>query len=141
MCSHHTNNAVGHPLKLYSLHQLDEMERDIAAAHRLNDDLADDAPASPSPAAFPNMALAFALVPALGTEVMCKGQPYTLIEVKPYTRKDGAASQLLVWEAPCWTCNEPFLQTVALGGANYVNRRCSAHARAGYPVKREGLPQ
>jgi len=134
MCHHQPSAPVtGRPLKFYNLHELDEMERDIAAAHRLNDSRDEDTLASGP------MALAFAKVPAVGTEVMWRGQPYTLVEVKPYARKDGAPSQLLVWEAPCWTCNAPFRLTVALGGAKGVNRRCAAHRRPGSRVSRERL--
>jgi hypothetical protein len=89
----------------------------------------------PARIAAPTMALAFNQVPALGTEVMWRGQPYELVEVTPYTRSDGAPSQVLVWEAPCWTCGEPFQVRASLGGARGLNRRCARHKRPGVRVK------
>ncbi len=88
----------------------------------------------PAPAAHA-MALAFAKVPAIGTAVLWRGQPFTCVAVEPYTRTDGVASQVLTWEAPCWTCGEPFLETAALGGKKAVNRRCRKHKRSGSRVK------
>ena len=88
----------------------------------------------PAPAA-PAMALAFEKVPAIGTAVLWRGQPYTLVAVKPYTRKDGGASQVLVWEAPCWDCGEAFRVSRGLSGSKGVNRRCQQHKQTGSPVK------
>lgn len=137
MCHDEPNNpAKDRPLKMYRLNELDQMDRDIAAAHHLNDSDADDTSLTPTTTtAAPAMVLAFEQVPAIGTSVILNGQPYTFVAVELYIRKDGVASQWLTWEAPYWDCGEAFRVSLGLGGSKGVNRRCRKHRQPGSRVK------
>ena len=76
----------------------------------------------------------FIAPPALGSVVLLDDQEYELIEVQPYGRIDGTASNLLVWSATCPTCKSAFEAKTGLR-AKAFNRRCSKCAKTGKPVK------
>jgi hypothetical protein len=83
--------TAAEPMRALTLRELDQSWRDDLVArggHPVPANIA-----TPRP---PALALAFAQVPALGTEVMWGGQPYALVKVTPYTRNDGEPSQVLV---------------------------------------------
>jgi hypothetical protein len=53
---------------------------------------------------------------------------YTLVNVREYTRRDGAASLVLEWSAICATCRCAFMATSGrFGGA--LARNCPQHRR------------
>lgn len=76
----------------------------------------------------------FICPPTLGTVIELDGQGYELVEVQPYDRIDGTASNLLVWKAPCFDCTSEFEVKSGLT-FKAPNRRCPACKKTGKPVK------
>ncbi len=69
--------------------------------------------------------------------VVIKGQKYRWIGSEPYTRKDGASSNLNLWETDCPDCGKPWRIT----SGQYLgtpNKRCPECAKPGVPV-RDGM--
>lgn len=61
-----------------------------------------------------------------------------LVDVEPYTRKDGSQSNILHWEKKCRKCGSEFTQTSGLRGwVKYQN--CKEH-REKFPVSKVGVP-
>lgn len=53
-------------------------------------------------------------------------QPYSIIAVRPYTRKDGAASCVITWRSVCSRCNRnPVFIEAGMSG-RIATRRCTA---------------
>lgn len=55
-------------------------------------------------------AFAFADPPPVGVALMVASQRFDLVEVEPYTRRDGEASEIAVWSASCRSCGVEFRQ-------------------------------
>ncbi len=77
----------------------------------------------------------------IGTTAQWKGQAYTLIAIRPYTRRrDGVSTVLLIWRSKCLDCGSDFeivtgRGKIKNGELHWPNRRCPAHAKSG-PRKR-----
>lgn len=59
-----------------------------------------------------------------------KGQLFEFVEVRPYLKKDGTASQIMIWRSNCQVCGSQYEVTSPV----VVDRRtfslnCSAHRR------------
>lgn len=74
----------------------------------------------------------FEFPPEVGTVVMFHGQRYELVGTKPYVRKDGTASTLIVWSTHCARCADPMECTTPIKG--WPNRRCPDCAQKGVRV-------
>ena len=60
------------------------------------------------------------------------GQFYKAVEVVPYTRRDGTATSLQVWQSRCAECGTPFSFMAPISGLKFEpNRRCQTHKRPG----------
>ena len=76
----------------------------------------------------------FICPPSIGMVISLDDQDYELVEVQPYDRIDGTATNLLVWSAACADCESEF--TVKSGLTfKAPNRRCEKCKKAGRPVK------
>ena len=52
--------------------------------------------------------IAFRQAPAVDTVLMRDGQRYVVIDIRPYRRKDGTPTTLIVWRSHCSDCGQPF---------------------------------
>ena len=77
--------------------------------------------------------IAFRQAPAVGTVLMRDGQRYVVIDIRPYRRKDGTSTTLIVWRSHCSNCGQPFELTTPLA-TKWPNRRCPAHHAPGQAV-------
>lgn len=84
------------------------------------------------------MKVSLASPPAIGLEILLDDQVYTLVEHRPYTRKDGAETVLLVWRAACPVCGVAFEQVRHSKGWP-DQRRCDEHKRPNQKVARQAL--
>jgi hypothetical protein len=66
---------------------------------------------------------------------MYRGQQYECVGVVDYTRKDGGASKLQVWESRCAECGEPFLFKLPATSTFSPSRRCFYDRKPGKPAK------
>ena len=65
------------------------------------------------------------------------GQKYACIGLEPYTRQDGAGTELAVLETHCRTCGGSFAVRVPAENARpELNRRCQRHKRPGSKPRR-----
>lgn len=71
----------------------------------------------------------------IGACVSFRGQRYELVDVAPYTRKDGAPSSLLTWHSHCAICDEPFATKSGMQTSG-LQRCCSACGKPGQSVAR-----
>lgn len=58
------------------------------------------------------------------------GRKFTFVENKPYRRKDGADSQIMVWASGCVQCGARFTVTTPIGFANtkaFALVHCAMH--------------
>ena len=53
-------------------------------------------------------ALNFSNPPQVGTVLLREGQRYELLEIRPYVRRDGKQTWLLVWQSHCADCDRAF---------------------------------
>ncbi|EJU14950.1 hypothetical protein LH128_01202 [Sphingomonas sp. LH128] len=77
--------------------------------------------------------ISFESEPPLGTVVMLDDQAFTLTALVPHTRRDGTATTLLRWRAPCAECGAEFECTSPMATSG-LTRRCITHSKAGRPV-------
>ena len=77
--------------------------------------------------------IAFRQTPAVDTVLMRDGQRYVVIDIRPYRRKDGTPTTLIVWRSHCSDCGQPFELTTPLATKG-PNRRCPAHHAPGQAV-------
>jgi hypothetical protein len=64
-----------------------------------------------------------------------KGQVYEVVESRPYRRRDGSETALLIWQTACAECCEAFTFTTPADLARFEpNRRCAKHKRPGCRV-------
>lgn len=82
------------------------------------------------------MKLEFQTPPAVGSVMMDGTQAFEVVQVEPYTRKDGAASRLIVWRTTCLNCAEPFEVTTGMKTSG-MNRRCPMHRNPGRRAHRK----
>jgi len=76
--------------------------------------------------------------PDVGFILIREGQRYELMAHKPYIRRDGFPTTLLVWRSHCCDCGEAFEVVTGLVANGYFNRRCPAHHRPGRAVTMAG---
>jgi hypothetical protein len=69
----------------------------------------------------------------VGKRIRWKGQSYTLIRIKPYERKDGRMSVVLVWQSRCAECGKSFEASTGRNPSSW-KRRCPEHAIRGRPI-------
>lgn len=63
-------------------------------------------------------------------------QRYECVGIKPYTRRDGSQTELLIWRSNCAKCGDSFECTSPAQSENFSpNRRCALHKRPGTKVK------
>src|ERR1700682_1689783 len=73
--------------------------------------------------------IAYDEAPAIGTVTKWKDQTYTVVAVRPYTRRrSGVMSALLTWVSGCRTCGVPFEVRTGLK-ARIDRQRCAEHRR------------
>jgi len=84
------------------------------------------------------MRISLASPPAVGLQIALGDQVFTLVERRPYTRKDGVETVLLVWRAACPVCGVSFDQVRHSKGWP-DQRRCDQHKRPSQPVARQTM--
>lgn len=63
-------------------------------------------------------------------------QRYEVVETFERPRRDGTMATILVWQACCAHCGEPFQFTAPAASKKFEpNRRCQKHKRPGVRVK------
>jgi hypothetical protein len=66
---------------------------------------------------------------ALGMVADWRGQQFELVEVRPYRRRDGGDSLILVWRGHCLACGAAFTITAPQRKLKYPVRRCPEHVK------------
>ena len=65
-------------------------------------------------------------------------EAFEFVGLRPYTRKDGTETRLIVWKTKCTTCGEPFeFTTTSRFKIFQPNRRCEKHHRPGRSARRD----
>lgn len=73
----------------------------------------------------------------VGHEEVYDGQVYRLVELRPYTRRNGTETTLAVWRSCCAKCGDEFeLITPTEASKFSPNRRCKEHRRPGAKVRK-----
>lgn len=70
-----------------------------------------------------------------GTVLRLDEQVYELRGAVPHLRKDGAPTELLVWETKCPACGAAFEVRTSRCRTGLPNRRCERCRKVGKPVK------
>ncbi len=61
------------------------------------------------------------------------GQEYRLVEARPYVRREGSLTALLILASTCAQCGEPFTTSTPKGSGRFEpNRRCQRHTHRGH---------
>lgn len=85
-------------------------------------------------------ALNFSNPPQVGTVLLREGQRYELLEIRPYVRRDGKQTWLLVWQSHCADCDRAFEVITGIKTSfGNLNRRCSIHHSPGRAVSAAGV--
>lgn len=78
----------------------------------------------------------FLTTPPVGTIMKLDAQPYVLVAVEPYRRKDGQQSKLLTWASDCPDCQSRFEVKTGLKGKD-LTRRCPEHRNPNVAVGKQ----
>jgi hypothetical protein len=77
----------------------------------------------------------------VGSRLDASGQLFVATAVEPYTRRDGAPSQLVTWRGHCATCGAPY-DVKGSRHASHLPKNCEQHrgrrtkrARRRYPAR------
>lgn len=81
------------------------------------------------------MQIGFAEIPPKGLSLDINGQRFDLVGIEDYTKADGTASNLLIWQAECSTCGQGFLSKSSAFRLPDV-KRCDIHRQPGKPVRK-----
>jgi hypothetical protein len=65
----------------------------------------------------------------IGMVAEWRGQPYELTAIRPYQRRDGRDTLILVWNTKCFQCGAPFETATPQRGLKFPTRRCPLHVR------------
>lgn len=76
-------------------------------------------------------------LPPIGLSITINGQRFDCTGHEPYTRKDGQAAVLAVWQAECATCGAGF-KSKTTEGRFAETRRCADHRAPGRRVTARG---
>jgi hypothetical protein len=71
----------------------------------------------------------------VGICIRWKGQPYLLMGIEPYRRRDGKPSRVLLWRSWCAECGETFDFKAPHRKLRDPSRRCQLHAKPGLRVR------
>jgi hypothetical protein len=71
------------------------------------------------------------------SERIFDGQRYEMVGERPYIRRDGRETLVIVWRSHCAQCGAEFtISTPNSSRAKFMpNRRCQKHKRPGHRVK------
>jgi hypothetical protein len=64
---------------------------------------------------------------SMGMVADWRGQPFEVLARRPYRRKDGRPTLILIWATHCLACGTPFETTTPQRAFKYPTRRCPAH--------------
>ncbi|WP_153017874.1 MULTISPECIES: hypothetical protein [unclassified Sphingobium] len=77
---------------------------------------------------------------AVGHMLLMDEQPFLVLRIDRFIRRDGTEGAMITYSAPCAECGETFWGISVCGGG-FPSRRCKSHRAGGRPVRGLGKRQ